>query len=511
MGALYTGVTEKDFGNQPESPNLVHIIMAMLLSPNEPKQTDASVLHKEAEETSEKGQGHSESQTADEGLQRPEESTDAEPVIHPTAPPSETPDRKRIRRPINFLKPPHSRWLLALFAIVLVLIAVILFKPFAPIKSADTTVTLQPTGDKLPADPNQVTLNDSQMQGIKLAVASLQPFHEEKTATGKIGFNEDAMTPVFSPYTGRITRLFAKPGDQVTKGMPLFELETTDLVQAENDLIAANLALAKAHNSLELARRAEERQHILYANKAAALRDWEQAEADLRAAERDVHAQETTLAANRDRLRTFGKSDAEIAKIENERQLDRATKIVSPISGTITARKVGFGQYVKPDTPDPLFTIADLTSVWLMADVYEADIPLVRLGQPVEVRVNAFPNEVFTARVAYIGAALVPTTHRIAVRSVIENHHQKLKPDMFASFHITTNSQTTTLAVPTTAIVLDGEKTTVWVADKQNQFIRREVTTGLEQNGYRQILSGLQPGDRVVSEGSLLLTSVAMS
>jgi cobalt-zinc-cadmium efflux system membrane fusion protein len=360
-------------------------------------------------------------------------------------------------------------------------------------------------------DANSLTLDESQMQSIKLAPATTQAFRAEKVATGKIAFNEEFMTPVFSPYTGRVVRLLAKPGDFIKQGSPLFEIDTPDLAQAESDLIAASIGIAKSNAVLELARRTEQRQHRLYVNKAVALKDWEQAESDMKSAERDVHSAEAARGAARSRLRVFGKTDEEIAKIETERQLDRLTKVLAPISGTITARKVGPGQYVKPDSPDPLFTVANLSTVWLLADVYESDAPLLKVGQPVEVRVTAYPDEVFTARVAYISPSVDPTTHRVAVRGVIENRGQRLKPDMFASFRIVTNSEIQSLAVPLSAIIREGGKASVWVIQDTNRFARREVTAGIEQQGYVQILSGLQQGDIVVSEGSLFISNAASS
>jgi cobalt-zinc-cadmium efflux system membrane fusion protein len=361
------------------------------------------------------------------------------------------------------------------------------------------------------ADPNLVTIDESQMQSIKFAIATLQAFRAEKIATGKIAFNEEVMTPVFSPYTGRVIRLLAKPGDTIKQGSPLFEIDTPDLVQAESDLITGGISLAKSGAALEMARRTEDRQHRLYLNKAVALKDWEQAEADVKNAERDVRSAETTLGAARDRLRVFGKSDEEIARIEKERVVDRVARVRSPIAGTITARKVGPGQFVKPDSPDPLFTVANLSTVWLLADVYESDVPLLKVGQPVEVRVTAYPAEVFTARIAYIAPAVDPTTHRVAVRGVIENRGQRLKPDMFAGFRVLTNSEIQSLCVPTSAVIRNGDKTSVWVIQDTNSFARREVTVGIEQRGNIQVLSGLQPGDRVVSEGSLFINNAASS
>lgn len=319
------------------------------------------------------------------------------------------------------------------------------------------------------------------------------------------------MTPVFSPYTGRITRLLAKPGDAVKRGEPLFEIDTPDLVQAGQDLIAAGINVPRAKTVLELATRAEDRQHRLYLNKAVALKEWEQAEADLKNAERDLRSAESALAAARSRLRVFGKTDDEIAKIETERQTDRVTRVLSPISGITVSRKVGPGQYVKSDSADPLFTIADLSTVWLVADVYEADAPLIKVGQKIEVQVAAYPNEEFSAHIAYVNPSVDPVTHRVALRGVVQNPGRRLKPEMLASFRVVTNSETQSLAVPTAAIIREGDRTSVWVAQDRNRFLRRDVKIGLQQGGYVQIISGLEPGERVVSAGGLFIGNRASS
>src|SRR5262249_21849832 len=218
---------------------------------------------------------------------------------------------------------------------------------------------IQPT---LPAvtnvDTNTVRVDRPQMQRLALAPVALKGFREEKTATGKIAFNEDFMTPVFSPYAGRVMRVLAKPGDVVKPGSPLLEIYTPDLVQAASDLIGNSTStLAKAKTALTLARRNEDRQHQLYLDKAAALKDWQQAQADVQNAESDVRAAEAALLAARDKLRAFGKSEAEIARLEQGRNIDRVTVVTSPIAGTITARKVGPGQYIRQDNTDPLFMI----------------------------------------------------------------------------------------------------------------------------------------------------------
>ena len=361
------------------------------------------------------------------------------------------------------------------------------------------------------AATSTVRINAPQMQRLALATVTLQGFQEEKSATGKIAFNEEFMTPVFSPYAGRVTRVIAKPGDVVQPTSPLLELYTPDLMQAQADLIGnATAAFAKAKNALSLARRNEERQHQLYLEKAAALKEWQQAQSDVTNAESDVRAAEAALLAARDKLRAFGKSAAAIARIE-QGHTDRVVTVTAPLAGTITARKVGPGQFIRQDNTDPLFVIADLAQMWMLANVYETDVPWIKVGQPVEVRVMAYPEEVFKAIITYIGAAVDPATHRVDVRAVVDNPAQRLKPEMFATFRIITHTDMHYLAVPLSAVVRDGDKTSVWVAQPEHQFVRREVKLGLEQNGHVQILSGLQAGEQVATEGGLLLGSEAGS
>src|SRR5262252_10603584 len=276
-------------------------------------------------------------------------------------------------------------------------------------------------------------------------------------------------------------------------------------MQAQSDLIGnTTAAVAKAKNALHLARHTEARQHQLYTEHAAALKEWQQAQTDLRNAESDVRAADAALPAAREKLRAFGKSATEIARIEQGRTVQVVT-VTAPLAGTITARKVGPGQFIRQDNTDPLFVIADLTQMWMLANVYEADIPWMHVGQPVEVHVLAYLHEIFTATVTHIGAAVDPATHRVDVRAVVDNHAQKLKPEMFATFRIITQTDLHYPAVPLSAIVRDGDKASVWVAQPAPQFVRREVTLGLEQHGYVQIRSGVQVGESIAAEGGLLL------
>jgi cobalt-zinc-cadmium efflux system membrane fusion protein len=179
--------------------------------------------------------------------------------------------------------------------------------------------------------------------------------------------------------------------------------------------------------------------------------------------------------------------------------------IISPIAGTVVARKVGPGQYVRNDPPDQLYVVADLSTMWLKAFVPEIDIPFIHVGQDIEVKVTALPGLTFGARVTHVGAVFEATTRRIEVRSEVANPGGALKADMFASFKITTAESVTALAVPIDAVIRDADASYVWVQREPMLFERRPVRIGIEQDGQMQIREGLTPGELAVARGAIFL------
>jgi len=352
---------------------------------------------------------------------------------------------------------------------------------------------------------NSILVTDKQLAQIAVVPVELRPFRVEKSAIGQIAFNEDATTPVVAPFSGRIVRLMAKVGDDVKRGTPLFEIESPEIVQAQNDLVAAVEGLDKSRAQLTLARQSLERAKDLFAARAGSKRDLEQAETVYAAAEHDTRAAQAQLAASRNRLRVLGRSDAEIGRLDREHAVSSTITVTSPIDGTVVTRKVGPGQYVRSDNTDPLYLIADLGTMWLKANVSENDIALIRAGQEVEVRVNAFPDRAFTARITNVGAASDPVTHRVVVRSEIANPDRLLKPEMFARFRIDTGQSTSTPAIPIGAVVRQGDLKTCWVETEPRMFQRRAIQIGMEQDGQIQILDGVRPGERVAARGAIFL------
>ena len=360
--------------------------------------------------------------------------------------------------------------------------------------------TIAPTG--------VVSVTEAQMHQIKLGKVEQRSFQDERLAVGQIALNEDATTPIYPPYPGRVARLLARSGDVVKRGEVLFEIDSPDLVQAESALIAAATTFDKTRGQLDLTNRVLARQRELTLAQAGSQKDLDQAEANQRTAENEYHGASGALAAALDAVKLFGKSEAELNRIKDQRRIDPVMPVTAPLAGTVVARKAGPGQFVQPSNSEPVYTIADLSHMWLVANVAELDIPYVHLGDRVAVKVAAYPNETFQAKITNIGATVDPTTRRVTVRSEIEPKGRPLKPQMFASFRIITDAGTPSPAVPTGALTRDGDKATVWVEVAPRQFAPRTVNRGAEQDGMAQILSGVAPGETVAIEGGVYLGNV---
>jgi cobalt-zinc-cadmium efflux system membrane fusion protein len=335
-------------------------------------------------------------------------------------------------------------------------------------------------------------------------------FRSEYVTEGKIAVDEDRSTPIFSPYAGRVTKLFVKPGEIVTPGQTLFTVEATDMVQAQNDFISASTALNKARSTLNLAQINDKRQRLLYEGKAVPLKEVQQAQGTLDAAENDVRSADVALEASRNRLRILGKTDQEITEFQTKGTINPATPIYAPIGGTIVQRKVGPGQYVGSGASDPVFVIGDLSTVWVAAYIRETEAPMVRIGQPIYFTVLAYPDRSFPAKISYVATALDPVTRRLLVRASVDNSAGVLKPEMFASVKILTGEGETAIAVPRDAIIHEGERARVWVARDHDTAIElRQIKVGLTNGTMVEVLDGLAPSDRVITRGSLFIDRVA--
>jgi cobalt-zinc-cadmium efflux system membrane fusion protein len=347
-----------------------------------------------------------------------------------------------------------------------------------------------------PAAKNRdsVDLSDSQLDAVKVEPVEERDFPVEKQAIGSIDFNEDLAVQVFTPYQGRIISLFAEVGDDVKKGQTLFTIDSPDLLQAESTLIAAA-------GVLDLNRKNLDRLQGLYTTRAVSQHDVEQAASDEQTAEGN-------LRAARDAVRLFGKSDADIDRIIANRSADPTLVVSSPIAGRITARNAAPGLFVQPGNAPAPFTVADIDTMWMLANVAEDDSPAFRVAQPVRVTVDAFPGRVFEGKVTTIGASVDPNTRRVLVRSEVKDPRHELRSGMFANFVIDVGTPQRSPGIPLDGVVREGDGTmTVWVTADRRRFTKRTVKIGKEHGGYRQIVEGVQPGELVATEGAIFLSN----
>ena len=362
----------------------------------------------------------------------------------------------------------------------------------------DGVVSARAAQETAPQDVNveqqYVALSDKQAASLKIMAAEQHSFRTLKNAVGSIDFNQNMLVQAFTPNPGRIVDTPLNVGDEVAKGDTLFTIDSPDLLQAESSLLAAA-------GVLELQTRTLARVRQLLKTGGGAQKDVDQATSDQQTAEGNYKA-------GRNAVRIFGKTDAEIDRIVADRKVDSILVVPSPISGRIIARNAAPGLFVQPGNAPAPYSLADISTMWMVANVIETDAPSYRIGQSVEVRVPAYPNEVFRGRVTTLGLNIDPNSHRQLVRSVIDDPQHKLRTGMLASFTIETEPPKQSVSVPLDAIVREGDGTmTVWVTTDGRKFDRRTVTIGMEQDGWRQILNGLAAGEKVASTGAIFLSN----
>ena len=370
-------------------------------------------------------------------------------------------------------------------------------------KSSETS------GGASKVDPSRFKPSEAVWASLSIEQVSERIFRAEHVTEGKISVNEDSSTPIFSPYTGRVTKLLVKPSDVVERGQSLFIIEATDTVQALNDFVAALNALNTARSKLNLAQIVEKRQDDLYSGKAVPLKDWQQAQADLTAAQNDVRTAETAVEAAHNRLRILGRSEEQITTFQRTRQISADTPIYSPIGGTVVQRKIGPGQFISSGASDPVFVIGDLSTVWLTAFVRESEAAEIKLGQEINFTVLALSGRTFKTSIDYVSAAIDPSTRRLLVRATIDNNEGLFKPEMFANVTIFAGADHTSVGVPKQALIYEGERVRLWVAHNDRSLELREIRTGLTNGDLVEVLTNLKAGEKVVTRGSLFIDRAA--
>jgi cobalt-zinc-cadmium efflux system membrane fusion protein len=358
-------------------------------------------------------------------------------------------------------------------------------------ETTDRSVTKTATVGGVPS----VELNEKQMASVKVEKVQEYVFPVERSAVGSIDFNEDMTVQVFTPYQGRILDLYAKVGDEVKKGDILFTIDSPDLLAAESNLIAAA-------GVMELTSRALNRLKVLYESRAVAQKDLEQAISDQQTAD-------GALKAARDAVRIFGKTEAEIDAIVQERKADPKLVVPSPISGRVTARSAAPGLFVQPGSAPAPYSVADISTMWMLANVAESDVSAIQVGQEVKVSLLSYPGKIFEGRISTITSMVDPNSHRMLIRSDIDDPNHELRSGMFATFVIRTGDPVRSLSVPLSGLVREGDGTmTAWVTSDRRRFTQRTVAVGSRKDGFRQILEGLKPDELIATDGAVFLSNM---
>ncbi len=341
------------------------------------------------------------------------------------------------------------------------------------------------------ANPS-VDLSPSQLNSIKIEPVGTYQFPIETETVGTISFADDLSVQVFPAYQGTIIKAFVELGERVEKDQPLYTIKSPDLIQAESTLIGAAATFELTNKELERVK----------GLPGVAQRELEQAISDQQTAD-------GALKAARDAVRVFGKTDEEIDQMVATRKTDPALVVRSPIAGQITSYEAPPGLMVQPGNLPAPYTVANVSVKWMLADVIESDIALFRLGQPVQVKVMAYPNRVFKAKVTKIYPLVDPNTHRATIRSEIEDPKDELRPGMLANFVIRIERPTAGIAIPANGVVREPDGTmTAWVTTDRRHFEQKIVKPGLRRDDRVQILDGLTRGELVVTDGAVFLSSM---
>ena len=332
-----------------------------------------------------------------------------------------------------------------------------------------------------------------------LAPTIVRPEYQSRATvvqtTGKVQFNEDALVRVHAPATGRVLEIFARSGDVLEPGARLLVLDSADLGAAKADYAKAVSDVERAEAALRLARE-------LLEVKAVAQKEIREAENEARKA---VAERERAAA----RLRTLGVTPEHFQDIAARADATTTITLTAPRAGVVVERNVAPGQvlaYAQSDTPVNLFVIADLSTVWVVADVYEPDVPRLRRGQPMTITLRCCPNESYEGSVSYISDTVDKETRTVKVRAVVPNRGRALKAEMFVNISIATGTARV-LTLPQDAVHRDGNTTFVLVAPGPQTRERRPVRLGADLGDRVEVLSGVGPEDRVVGRGSILLKS----
>src|ERR1700722_13693795 len=337
------------------------------------------------------------------------------------------------------------------------------------------------------SNPELFTIPQDQMSHVQVLTVQPTTLTRSLRLTGAVAYNSFRTTPVITQVSGPVSKVAVVPGQRVTQGEPMLYVASPDYSQLRTNYL-------KAKDAYALAQKANARAQDLYQHHAIAEQIVEQAQsAEIQAGGDLVAAQAA--------LKVMGVIDPdELVKAPPSFEVP----VKAPIGGLVVEQDVSAGQLIQPGTTQ-CFMISDVSTVWVLVNVYQKDLPYVRVGDPVTIQTDTYP-EVFHGRIAYLAASLDPSTRTLQARIETNNPGEKLKKDMYVVATVNAGTIQNAIALPDAAVLRDTENQPfVYVEASSNQFGRRSVTLGESLNGQTEITSGLKTGDQVIGNGSLFL------
>jgi cobalt-zinc-cadmium efflux system membrane fusion protein len=397
--------------------------------------------------------------------------------------------------------------------VVIFAVALVGFFAWSAIGHNATPAIAQATPEPLPSGFFKPT--EEQWQSLTTVPVRSASFGDDSYSDGTIAPADDTTTQIFSPFTGRVTNVYATVGDYVHKGDPVFAGEGGEYAQAVNDLATAQESLSAARTQLHITEVNRARLLKLLRVDGVARKDVEQSKADVATALATVRNDEIAVALVQSRIRVLGESEPHGAPVNGrpaQGALPTTVTVRAPIDGIVTQRAVGVGQFIDSaanGSSNALLTITGLERVFFVANVTETEIARIHIGDPVSVSMIAFPGRIFDARVKYIAPNLDPNSHRIAVRAEVDNPGDALKPGMFGTFRIRIGAASSELGVPEDAVIFEGDTARVWIVGPNHTLALRYITAGKTSDGIVEVLRGLRAGDRIVTTGSVFIDRAA--
>jgi len=355
-------------------------------------------------------------------------------------------------------------------------------KPGQPVAAATTE---SPT-----TDPSVIKTDAGLRERIKTGEPAWAAVDASFTVAARVEVDDTRITRVGAPVMGRIATLGAREGEEVHRGQVLATLISPGLSDAQ-------LELLKAISHKQVAQRAVERAQVLLKSDVIGAAELQRREAELSEASAEVDAA-------RDHLQLLGMPPEAIEELRRTRQMNSVSRVMAGMEGTVMERRVAMGQVVEP--ADTVYEIADLSHVWLVADVPEQSSGNLRAGQSVEAQLAALPGRTITGKLAFVSATVNPETRTVRVRMDVPNRDKSLKPAMLATMTIREHTERRQV-VPLAGVVREGDSDCLFVERDAETFVLREVKLGPEHGGKRVLLEGVKPGERIVVDGAFHLNN----